>query len=731
MAVQACPDATRSQHDSLHGIKAVLRAAHAESIERLIATAARELLLAAEAEQAGTWLLKGASSAGSPTLDGVLVKRQGGSIIEQPITLDSSFSELVLLLENKTDQALRATDGPSRSQPLQDCDLEKCFWLPIHNGIDRIGLALVAFQDQARDPDFRAIRTFLDAVALAMSFQLAGRIHSGAACSPEQSNDLRASLLEAEAQLYAVAEAAEDGIVLFDAKTNLALLNDRFAELIGIPRQALVEAKNCDGLARTLAGWFANGTDFVRKWQALAEHPDAASCDELQLLGGTRRRIERFARPITNAEGKLVGRLEVYRELKSGDILEAHPKHGEDNAPTKRFLSGLARELTGPLANIIGYSQLLLGRKLTPSQAADTSLIYQEAERATQTVKNLLSFCNDGSPVRRGVNLNHIVEESLAAGQDERQLQSVGIKLELDPDLPAIQADATRLQQAIRNLIMNAEQAMRQNARPGNISIRTHAAPGSVFLEISDSGPGIPPEIIPRIFDPFFSTRAAGSGAGLGLSVVYSIVQQYDGEISVNSEPGRGARFTIEFPSVPGLDARTDPQNRKSQLTGKTPLTRARVLVIEDEPSVAQLIADVLREEGLVTEIALDGVHGLSRALAGDFDLVICDLKMPQVNGQNIYRQLAAKDKTQLNRLVFVTGDTLSRHTMEFLESSGVPFLAKPFLVEELKLIVHRTIAMDNAANGNSVRGDCNEPPLHQETPAEKLREISHAFHTK
>jgi signal transduction histidine kinase/DNA-binding NarL/FixJ family response regulator len=539
---------------------------------------------------------------------------------------------------------------------------------------------------------------------------------------------MRARLLEVEAQLASVAEAAESGILLFDANGAVRLMNDRFFELVGLSRQGLNGADTWQLLAQAVAEQFADRDEFLRDWKELAENPAGASCDELHLRGPSAKHIERFSRPVTDAEGGFAGRLEVYRELGTIDATTHAGAGDEKLVGAKQLLVGVARELSGPLANIVGYSQLLLGRQLTAAQAADGRLIYQEAECATRTVKNLLLFCSESNPRRRGVDVNEIVKKAFAAREEDLRASDVDLKLNLAAQLPAIEGDAVQLQQAISNLLVNAEQAVRQRGKQGTIAVRTCTAGQRVFLEIADSGAGIPPEIIPRIFDPFFSTKPAGSGTGLGLSVAYGIVQEFGGEISVESKLGRGAKFTVEFPVAIGERLSIRERTPRIRITERKmrPIQRARVLVIEDEPSVAQLIADVLGEEGHAVETVLDGVQGLNRAITGDFDLVMCDLKMPEMNGQAIYRQLAAKDKKMLKRFVFVTGDTLSRHTMEFLDASGVPFLAKPFLVEELRAIVHRVMAAERSENGIAGLFAKNDEAARSEKHEKELVGISH-----
>src|SRR5689334_21295654 len=176
-------------------------------------------------------------------------------------------------------------------------------------------------------------------------------------------------------------------------------------------------------------------------------------------------------------------------------------------------------------------------------------------------------------------------------------------------------------------------------------------------MGVADDGPGVPPEVVLRIFDPFFTTKPAGVGTGLGLSILYGIVHQHGGEVSVENRPDGGALFTVELPSaasstvgeekpylIRGLESESPTGRRKSCGT--------RILVVEDEPTVAQLIADVLGEEGHLVDMVVDSREGLSLARSRLYDLVICDLRMPNVDGRAFYRQLAREENPLRHRLI-------------------------------------------------------------------------------
>jgi CheY-like chemotaxis protein len=255
-------------------------------------------------------------------------------------------------------------------------------------------------------------------------------------------------------------------------------------------------------------------------------------------------------------------------------------------------------------------------------------------------------------------------------------------------------ADPYQLQQVILNLVINGEQALMETRRSGQITVRTRWVKKDggdrIVLEVSDDGPGIPAEIASRIFDPFFTTKPPGVGTGLGLSIVYGIVRQHDGDVTFESAPGSGARFCVELPviAVPQSAQAAGPQSQR-------PLSQAapgRILVVEDEPTVAQLIVDILHEQGHHAEAVLQSEEGLERLARRSYDLVICDLRMPGMDGRAFYQELERAGSPMLDRIIFVTGDTLAPSTLDFLEPNRLPHLAKPFLVEELVFAVNRQL---------------------------------------
>jgi two-component system, NtrC family, sensor kinase len=318
-------------------------------------------------------------------------------------------------------------------------------------------------------------------------------------------------------------------------------------------------------------------------------------------------------------------------------------------------------------------------------------------------VKNLLYFARENKPERLRVSVNEIIERALALRGYELKLENIAIECALDPALPPTMADPYQLQQVILNLVVNAEQAIVEGHGKGKIRLHTqHVLEGPalgprdrILVEVIDDGPGIPQDTLSRIFDPFFSTKPPGVGTGLGLSIVYGIVHQHGGNVTVENLPESGVKFSVELPVL--AVSTPSKESKYSKAAPATAIPRRRILVIEDEPTVAQLVADVLREEGHAVEAVLDSQEGLSRISRGRYDLVICDLRMPRLDGVALFESLIRAGSPIRDRILFITGDTLSSRTLGFLEKTNAPYLGKPFLVEELKIAVARLLEASGA----------------------------------
>ena len=510
------------------------------------------------------------------------------------------------------------------------------------------------------------------------------------------------------AEMLGLMDSIDYGVLLLDATGRIRMASDRFAQIMGLQARTILDFGTIDVLIGNIAGRCSRPAETAARWRDHVRREEDASWDELELLRPSRKVVELFMRPLLDSQGSRVGWLEVYRDITGQRLIQSKMLQTEKMAALGQLVSGIAHELNNPLTSIQGYAQLLVSRRSAADRNADAGRISLEAARAARIVKNLLLFSREAKPERRAVNLNEVIERTVALRAYQLKIENIAVDLFFDTAMPQALADAAQLQQAVLNLIVNAEQAIQQGRQQGgthgHIHMRTRRLAGDrIALEISDDGPGIPAEIVSRVFDPFFTTKPVGVGTGLGLSIVYGIVQEHGGEVSVESQPGHGARLTVELPalSASALDfAQEEPAATPSYAVtvvpvptpGRAAFPAEHILVVEDEPTVSQLISDVMSEMGHRVDTLLDSREVFDRLKENKYDLIICDLRMPHLDGPALYRELIRRGSPFRHKLLFVTGDTMGPRSLEFLHSHAVPYLAKPFLVEELKEAVRKAI---------------------------------------
>jgi signal transduction histidine kinase/CheY-like chemotaxis protein len=377
----------------------------------------------------------------------------------------------------------------------------------------------------------------------------------------------------------------------------------------------------------------------------------------------------------------------------------------EKMAALGQTISGVAHELNNPLATILSWSERLAERNVDEKTRQGLEVILGEAERAARIVRNLLTFARKRQTTRAMVDLNQVVRETLALRSYEQKVSNLQVVEALATGLPEVFADGHQIKQVLLNLIINAEQACLGANGRGTIVVRTmhDADRGSAVLEVNDDGPGIPEDRQGKVFDPFFTTKEVGQGTGLGLTVAYAIAREHGGRIWLESRstvaPGAkptgsavarsakteqtGTSFFVELP-VSGQHLNPPAARAAQQPISLEAFKGLRVLVVEDEPALAQAVSEALTDAGFNVDRAGDGEEGLTRLTEANYDLIVCDLKMPRIDGMQFYRAMAAATPALARRVIFVTGDVAGTDAERFLEETGCRWLSKPFRLGDL-----------------------------------------------
>ena len=345
------------------------------------------------------------------------------------------------------------------------------------------------------------------------------------------------------------------------------------------------------------------------------------------------------------------------------------------------LLAGVAHELNNPLSVVLGQSTLLRRAVGEGPFLPRVDKIVQAAERCARIVSNFLALARQSPAARQPVDLDQTVNEALELFAYGLRVDEIDVTSELDGRLPIVWADPHQLHQLLINLVTNAHQAMRGTPPPRSLTLVTSCddAKERVFLRVADTGPGIPQELVSRVFDPFFTTKPPGQGTGLGLSLCQGIVESHGGRITLETAPGGGAQFLVELP-VGNRPRHEAPAPRPDS----GPVQGKRLLVVDDEAAVAEVLAEMLREDCHEVDIADSGTAALRKLAEQRYDVVFSDVKMPDLDGPGLYREAEKQYPELRDRFVFLTGDSLSTETAAFLAETGGRNLDKPFRMADV-----------------------------------------------
>jgi PAS domain S-box-containing protein len=391
-----------------------------------------------------------------------------------------------------------------------------------------------------------------------------GRQLSAAVENMQLLDDLMRSRRELENTFDSIAHL----VAVSDRSGRIVHVNHAFATRVGRTRDQLLDRPIAGFIGPELAGWLSALESAIPRPPA----DKAATCEVLDpVLNGP---FIVTATDLLNSARERVGSVIVARDLTPQTQLEAEREElrkrltqSEKLAALGQFVAGIAHELNNPLQGVLGHLELLRVTGAFPKQLRrEVQTIYREADRAAKIVRNLLVFAGSRPLARRAVSLNGVLHKVVALRAAACRALDIEVVRHYDEKLPRVQSDPLLLHQVFLNMVMNAEHAIASTGRGGRIEITTAVAASGggagrdhrIVATVRDTGPGIPVEVLSRIFEPFYTTKEVGKGTGLGLAIAYGIVLEHGGQIAAANHPDGGAVFTVELPARPAATLRKD-----------------------------------------------------------------------------------------------------------------------------------------------------------------------------
>lgn len=488
----------------------------------------------------------------------------------------------------------------------------------------------------------------------------------------------RQGLARSLALAQAVQNAVLDGILVIDEERRVVSYNRKFCELWRVPDE--LAAQGDDGaLLGHVLGNLVDPDEFLRRVNHLYEHPFEEARDEITLKDG--RYFDRWSGPVLGEQGHH-GRIWCFRDVTPQRKIERERAIiTERMASIGRLAAGVGHEINNPLAFALGNVEILTSLLEEANFAQedlrhDASSAVEAArvglDRIRVIVRDLQTLSRSDDETMASVDVEAVLEQSIQIANSQLRHRARLVR-EYEP-APPVLGNATRLGQVFLNLLVNAAQAIPEGrVKENTIRVRLSAAEGSVKVEISDSGAGIEEAHLSRIFDPFFTTKAVGEGTGLGLSICRGILDAHGGTIGAESVLGAGTTFRVQLPVG---QARAAPRIVASPASVSR--NRARILVVDDEPRIREVVARMLSAHQIVCESS--GKGALSRIEAGErFDVILCDVMMPELTGMDVHREISRHDPTLASRLVFMTGGTFTETAQAYFGSLPNVRVEKPF----------------------------------------------------
>ena len=387
--------------------------------------------------------------------------------------------------------------------------------------------------------------------------------------------------------------------------------------------------------------------------------------------------------------------------IRKNERLAEQLTHAQTMAALGQLAAGVAHDLNNPLTTIIGLADIIQTANVDPDTRRDLATIRRQAERSGRIVRGLLSFARRQKADPQWISLNDLISQTLELLAYQARISNIQCESHLDEDLPLTWADASQMQQVLFNLMNNALQAMADAHGRGKLRVEsswlppTPGAPhGWIAIQVSDDGPGIPADVLPRLFHSYFTTKEPGNGTGLGLAIAASVVQRHSGRIWAENNPEGGACFRVELPVTP-----EPPQGVVAPPPSAGPMGEPRsILLADSDPQRVSQLARMLRRRGYLLATAGDGLLAQSKMELEAFDLVLCGLQLSRLDGRQLYAWARIHCPEMAGRFVFIAAGDIDGETRAFLQASQALVLWPPFQDD----VVAEAVARALSSKGNN-----------------------------
>ena len=480
-------------------------------------------------------------------------------------------------------------------------------------------------------------------------------------------------------------DALSEGLGVVGASGQIVRANRALAQLADVPTETLLGADFADAVAE--------GAPLAAELLVSAQRLERPGPIELRRERDGRR-LRLTAAPLSGP-GVDVSVVILVEDVTEQRAMEAQLIQNEKMASIGQLVSGVAHELNNPLTSIAGLAELLLepAMRVPDPTREHLRVIHDQAERAARIVRNLLTFARPSTLAKEAVDLNDVVGRTALLISYELRLRGIELERKLDPEPVRVVGDRYELQQVLLNLLTNAVHAVGglPADRTRRITLATSRTGGHATLRVRDTGPGIPPELVPHVFTPFFTTKGPGQGTGLGLSVSYGLIEAHGGRISYTPVANGGAEFIVSLPLHAPASV-SKPEDGHGEPSAESPTAAAmarptRVLVVDDDPAVHRLVSALFAPEGHVVDAARSGEQALRLVEDWVYDLVITDAHAVSADGRLFAATLLTSHPDWRDRVVVASHGRASEP-----HSTAMHWVAKPLNVRDLRSVIARII---------------------------------------